>query len=162
MGVDGRLEWVQNACLNALDGSEDGLIGRDLLPLWLQLGMPNIREQLREEISSEVQAGRLHSFWQCEDLLDPYDGHPGVLEGMEDAETCLHGDDDDDDDDDADNNADNGDGDTDVEGRREHRDMEELPDRRSEDREAEARAPEDQEARPTGYVVSCGPAPSRR
>jgi len=50
-GVDGRLEWVQNACLNALDGSEDGLIARDLLPLWLQLGMPNIREQLRDEIS---------------------------------------------------------------------------------------------------------------
>ena len=59
--ADGRLEWVQNACLNALDGSEDGKIARDLAPLWLELGMPQIRDQLREEIHNEVQARRLHS-----------------------------------------------------------------------------------------------------
>ena len=92
-GVDGRKEWVQNACLNALNGSEDGLIARDLLPLWLSIDMPALRDQLRDEIQAEVQAGRLHSFMQLRDLLEPYDDHEGIREGMEDAETHLHADD---------------------------------------------------------------------
>ena len=41
--VDGRTEWIQVACLNALDGSEDGKIARDLRPVWNDLGMANIR-----------------------------------------------------------------------------------------------------------------------
>ena len=40
-GVDGREEWVHNACLNALDGSEDGQIARYLVPLWMNIDMPN-------------------------------------------------------------------------------------------------------------------------
>ena len=60
--ADGRLEWVQTACLNALDGSEDGKIARHLAPLWLELGMPQIRDQLRDEIQDEVRARHLHSF----------------------------------------------------------------------------------------------------
>ena len=90
--VDGRKEWIQNACLNALDGSEDGQIARDLMPIWMHIGMPAIREQLRDEIEAEVQAGRLHSFWQFRELLEPYDDHDGIIEGMEDAETRVHGD----------------------------------------------------------------------
>ena len=87
VGVDGRKEWIQNACLNALDGSEDGLIGKDLLPLWLSLGMPALREQLREEIRSDVEAGRLTDFLkQYRDILEDYDEHPGLIEGMEGAE----------------------------------------------------------------------------
>ena len=117
-GVDGRKEWVQNACLNALDGSEDGQIAKDLFPLWMHIGMPRIREQLREEIKAEVQAGRLHSFWQYSELLEPYDDHEGLREGMEDAEIRVH-------DDDADESSD----DDDVAPGRdeEQRDMEELP-----------------------------------
>ena len=117
--VDGRQEWVQNACLNALDGSEDGQIASDLLPLWhTHLGMPAIRDQLRGEIKAEVEAGRLHSFWQYPDLLEPYDDHEGIWEGMEDAEICVHGDD-------ADPDTDE---DEVAQGRgEEQRDMEELP-----------------------------------
>ena len=92
-GADGRKEWIQNACLNDLGGSEDGVIQRDLLGLWMHIGMPRIRDQLCEEIKAEVQAGRVYSFWQYKDLLGTYDDHPGIPEGMEDAETHLHGDD---------------------------------------------------------------------
>ena len=74
-GVEGRLEWVQNACVNALDGTEDGKIGQDILSIWTHLGMSAIRDQLREEIRDEVQAGRLHSFWQLHDSLESYDEH---------------------------------------------------------------------------------------
>ena len=117
-GVDGRQEWVHNACLNALGGSEDWQIARDLFPLWMHIGMPRIREQLREEIKAEVQAGRLHSFWQYPDLLEPYDEHEGMREGMEDAEIRVH-------DDDADTSSDEDDV---APGRgEEQRDMEELP-----------------------------------
>ena len=123
-GADGRKEWIQNACLNALDGSEDGMIQRDLLGLWMHIGMPNIREQLREEIKSEVQAGRLHSFWQYTELLESYDDHPGLIEGMEDAEEYVH-DDDAGDDDEGGGNDDDGAPDA---SKLERRDLEELPD----------------------------------
>ena len=76
-GVDGRKEWVHNACLNALDGTEDDKITKDLQSSWKALGMSEIRDQLRAEARSEVEAGRLHSFWQYKELLEPYDGHPG-------------------------------------------------------------------------------------
>ena len=126
-GADGRMEWIQNACLNDLRGSEDGLIQRDLLGLWMHIGMPNIREQLREEIQSEVQAVRLHSFWQYPDLLEPYDDHPGLIEGMEDAEEHVHDDDAGDDDEDG-GDDDDDDGGAPGASRRERRDLEELPD----------------------------------
>ena len=128
-GADGRKEWIQNACLNALDGSEDGLIQRDLVGVWMHIGMPNIREQLREEIQSEVQAGRLHSFWQYTELLESYDDHPGLIEGMEDAEEYVHDDDDGGDDEDG-GNDDDGAPDASM---RERRDLEELPDAAKDD-----------------------------
>ena len=111
--------------LERLGGSEDGLIQRDLLGLWMHIGMPNIREQLREEIQSEVQAGRLHSFWQYTELLEEYDDHPGLIEGMEDAEEHVHDDDAGDDDEGGDNDDDDSAPDA---SRRERRDLEELPD----------------------------------
>ena len=79
--VDGRKEWVQNACLNALDGSEDGEIATGLVPLWEELGMSDLRDQLRNEIRDEVRARRLHSFWQFPELLEPYDDHDGAARG---------------------------------------------------------------------------------
>ena len=118
-GVEGRLEWIQNACLNALDGTEDGKIGQDLLSIWTHLGMSAIRDQLREEIRDEVQAGRLHSFWQFHDILESYDEHPGLIEGMEDAEVHVH------DDDDADSDED--DDDTPDDAKKERDDMQDLP-----------------------------------
>ena len=87
-------------------------------PFWTLIGMPRIREQLREEIRGEVQAGRLHSFWQYPELLEPYDDHDGIIEGMEDAEIRVH-------DDDTDPSSDE---DEVAQGRgEEQRDMEELP-----------------------------------
>ena len=117
--VDGRKEWVQNACLNALDGSEDGQIGKDLVPLWEELGMRDLRDQLRNEIRDEVRARRLHSFWQFPELLEPYDDHEGLREGMEGAEieVCADGD----------SGSSDGDGE-DEERKWEREDMEELPD----------------------------------
>ena len=116
--VDGRKEWVQNACLNALDGSEDGQIAKDLVPLWVELGMSDLRDQLRNEIRDEVRARRLHSFWQFPELLEPYDDHEGLREGMEGAEieVCADGD----------SGSSDGDGE-DEERKRERLDMEELP-----------------------------------
>ena len=134
--VDGRKEWVQNACLNALDGSEDGQIASGLVEPWTTLGMTDIRDQLRAEVEAEVQAGRLHSFWQYKELLEPYDEHPGVIEGMEDALRMLGGDDDDEGGDDAEGDgAADGDEDDDDDGggggaperAEELRDLEELP-----------------------------------
>ena len=37
-----------------------------------------------------LQAGCLHSFWQYPDILEPYDDHEGLIEGMEGAEVLLH------------------------------------------------------------------------
>ena len=38
------------------------------------------------EIEAEVQAGRLHSFCQHRDILEPYDGHPDMTAGREDTD----------------------------------------------------------------------------
>ena len=55
--------------------------------------MLDIRDQLRAEVRSEVEAGRLHSFWQYKELLEPYDDHPGYFEGLEGAPVELEDDD---------------------------------------------------------------------
>ena len=91
---DPLLEWKQDGCMNALDGSEDGLIGRDLAALWRELQMPTLRAQLVKEVQGEVKAGRLTDWWQYPELLEPYDDHPPLDDGWEDADPLVHPDDD--------------------------------------------------------------------
>ena len=76
-----RLPRLRVFWSNVLWVSEGRQIARDLVPMWMHIGMPRIREQLREEIKAEVQAGHLHSFWQYPDLLEPYDEHDGDAGG---------------------------------------------------------------------------------
>ena len=83
--TDSEKEWVQNAITNALDGSQDGDLRSDLQSLWHALRMPVIRDQIRAEITSDVAAGRLHSWSQYPELLEPYDEHVPHEEGWEDA-----------------------------------------------------------------------------
>ena len=82
-------EWLQNGITNALDGSEDGDIRSELVPLWEQLRIPELRQQIVREVRAEVAAGRLHSFWQYPELLEKYDDHAGEGEGFEDAERVV-------------------------------------------------------------------------
>ena len=45
----GEQEWIENACLNALDGSEDGEIRSDLQSVWRELHMAECRENIKKE-----------------------------------------------------------------------------------------------------------------
>ena len=78
-------EWKQNGILNALDGSEDHLLRRQVWPLWEKLGIPLLREQIREEVEEEFRSGRLTDWEEYQSLLEPYDDHEGMAEGWEDA-----------------------------------------------------------------------------
>ena len=81
----GRREWVEDGFLNALDGSEDSALRRDLYPLWLSLGMPAERERIIREVEGQVQRGELTEWSQYPLLLEKYDDHEGLREGEEAA-----------------------------------------------------------------------------
>ena len=106
--VDCEREWKEVGCLNALDGSEDHLLTEDLKALWCELQISSYRDQIREDIATEVAAGILTSWWQYPSLLESYDEHRPLREGEEMANVFICPDDDDDDDD---GDGDDGDGD---------------------------------------------------
>jgi len=86
----GRREWVEDGFLNALDGSEDAALRRDLYPLWLDLDMPAERERIIREVEGRVRSGELTQWSQYPLLLEPYDDHEGLREGEEAAAQVVH------------------------------------------------------------------------
>jgi len=88
----GRREWVEDGFLGALDGSEDGLLRRDLLPVWRRLGMPAWRSRVIEEVEALVARGTITEWSQYPSVLESYDDHEGLREGMEAAKVEVVGD----------------------------------------------------------------------
>ena len=86
-----RQEYVQNAIMNSLDGSEDIEIRADLQNVWRELRMPERRAQILREIDDEFSSGALHTWSQYPDLLEPYDDHDPIPEGEEGFEVQLLG-----------------------------------------------------------------------
>jgi hypothetical protein len=78
-----EIAWIQNGILNDLDGSEDALLRSDLQELWFAEQMPAWRQQCILEIEEEVKAKRLVSWDQYEDVLEPYEAHEPIPEGMD-------------------------------------------------------------------------------
>ena len=80
------IEWHKKLCYtNALDGSEDGLISHELLPFWhsAELNMPATREALRMELTAARDAGEISEWCEIARMLEPYDAHRALQEGME-------------------------------------------------------------------------------
>ena len=105
-------EWKQDGVLNALDGSEDGMLTEDLFALWSELQMSKWREQIKHDIDVEVSSGNLTSWWEYPHILENYDDHRPLREGEEMAEIEIAEDgpdDDDDDGSDSENDASDGD-----------------------------------------------------
>jgi len=92
--LESEREWRENAITHALGGSQDADIQSDLLPVWHQLDMPTLRTQIKAEIEEEVRAGRLVSWEQYSELLEPYDDHPPIQFGWDDADREMIEDDD--------------------------------------------------------------------
>ena len=80
-----ELEWKQNGILNAMDGSEDHLIRSDLKDMWKGLHMPMLREQIKLEVKEAVRDGHVSTWDDYQCILESYDDHPGLIEGMEGA-----------------------------------------------------------------------------
>ena len=91
----GEMEHIDNGILNALGESQDCMLTDDLRDMWQDLQMPALRDQIVAEVNADVASGELHSFWQYAEILEPYDDHPPVRGGFEDAEAEVHEDDDD-------------------------------------------------------------------
>ena len=87
--------WKANGLTLALDGSEDSSISRVCRPFWLELEMPQVREQLLLEIAEAVESGQIRGWWHYAELLEDYDAHEGVQEGLECSEECLDDEDED-------------------------------------------------------------------
>ena len=81
----GRREWVEDGLMGALDGSEDGLLRRDLQAVWVRLGMPAWRERIIQEIEAAVHQGVVTEWSQYPSILERYDDHDGMREGEESA-----------------------------------------------------------------------------
>ena len=91
----GEKEWKEDGFLNALDGTEDGALRRDLQPMWARLGMPEARARIVQEVRDMVSSGRLSQWSQYPTILEAYDEHRPMREG-EEAAVPLIGDDEDD------------------------------------------------------------------
>ena len=76
---------VANGITNALGGSEDLFLSRDVLPWWTELDMSNVRMQLIAEVEAGVMDGSLSSWDDFDKLIELYDEHAGAREGQEDA-----------------------------------------------------------------------------
>jgi hypothetical protein len=90
--------WVETGITLPLDGRGDQYLRRLCRPFWDELDMPGHREQIKTEIDMAIASGQLASWDQWPELMEPYDNHPGMAEGMEGAR-CRIGDPDDCDDD---------------------------------------------------------------
>ena len=82
--LESEREWRENAITHALDGSQDADIRSDLLPVWHLLDMPTLRTQIKADIGEEVRAGRLVSWEQYSEPLEPYDWDDADREMIED------------------------------------------------------------------------------
>ena len=67
----------------ALDGSEDHLLGQEVVELWNTLDMPSVRARIGVEVAGEVAAGRLRSLAQCKEVMVPHEEHRAEEEGEE-------------------------------------------------------------------------------
>ena len=95
---DGLLARVEPRTLlrSRLEGQRiDVGFGRQRRPFWLELEMPQVREQLLLEIAEAVESGQIRGWWQYAELLEDYDAHEGVQEGLECSEECLDDEDED-------------------------------------------------------------------
>jgi len=75
--------FVSNGIANRLDGSQDGMLTMDVREYWHDLDMPRLRAKIMEEVAAAVEAGRVSSFGDYQTLLEKYDEHAPMQEGME-------------------------------------------------------------------------------
>ena len=80
--------WLDNGCLQDLSRDGDASVSTSLLPLWLEAGMPERRDQILAEVEARWTSRDLQcwdDFWR-DDFLLPYDEHAPLQEGREDAQ----------------------------------------------------------------------------
>ncbi|CAE7467252.1 pip [Symbiodinium sp. CCMP2592] len=75
--------WVAAGITNALDGSDDHLLSRVVLPFWAELQMDTARQQLIAEIEDAYANGQISEWSEYENVLEPYDEHRALIEGEE-------------------------------------------------------------------------------
>jgi hypothetical protein len=83
--------WLDNGCLQDLSRDGDASVSTSLLPLWLEAGMPERRDQILAEVEARWNSGELEcwdDFWR-DDFLLPYDEHAPLQEGREDAQAEI-------------------------------------------------------------------------
>ena len=78
-----EIGWKANGLSLALDGSEDACISKVCRPFWEELEMPQVRQQLLLEVAEAVESGQIKSWWQYPELVEQYEEHAGLQEGLE-------------------------------------------------------------------------------
>ena len=79
------LGFRQNGITNSLSGADDHDLTQEAMSLWAALSMADLRTILVQEVEEAFQRGELRSWADAKTLIAPYDDHPALREGMEDA-----------------------------------------------------------------------------
>ena len=75
---------------NALDGTDDGDLGSQVAHLWIELEMPERRDQLLLDVDQAVANGDISSFSQYQSFLLSYDEHEPLPEGYNAAAVYVY------------------------------------------------------------------------
>ena len=79
----GETAWIHDGVLLPLDGSGDHNLRHQCEPFWRELGMSAVRDRILASIDVSIRHGDLTRWSQWPELLEPYDNHPGQVEGEE-------------------------------------------------------------------------------
>ena len=79
--------WTHDGLNNDLNGDDDPHLSHMIRPFWAELQMDQVRSQLIEEVEDACRRppseGGLSKWCQYKALLEPYDDHDAIEEGME-------------------------------------------------------------------------------
>ena len=78
--------YLDNGITNALDGTQDGKMRKDIWELWQELEMTPLRKIAIAEVEAAVRSGQITDFHkQYREVLEDYDPHEPIREGLEGA-----------------------------------------------------------------------------
>ena len=81
--------WAHDGIKVPLEGGA-GLLSSQVLGYWIEIGMDGILDQVAGDVRDAVAAGDIASFWQYPELLQDYDHHEPMHEGMEGAPAYVY------------------------------------------------------------------------
>ena len=85
-----RRGWWDDGIALPLDGKADGALSSQVAQYWVELGMETVRANAIQDIKDAVATGDITAFSQYHKVLETYDDHEPIREGMEGASAYVY------------------------------------------------------------------------